>query len=65
MPIKITTMPEQIFIEAYMRWQSEHEGGDIAGKPYFEGGCDALIMLAQMFGASDEWIQKELMGGSD
>lgn len=49
---------EGIFTEAYMKWQSEHEGGDIAGKPYFEGGCDAMIMLAQMFGASEDFIKK-------
>lgn len=52
---------DDIFIEAYMRWQSENERGDIEGKRYFEGGLDALIMLAQMLGYSEEWIQKNLI----
>lgn len=53
---------EKIIIEAYMRWQSEQERGNIEGKRYFEGGLDALIMLAQMIGFSNEWIGKELIG---
>ena len=52
---------EEIFIEAYMRWQSENERGDLEGKKYFEGGMDAIIMLAQMLGISDKWIQEKLL----
>lgn len=52
---------EEVFIEAYMRWQSEHERGDPEGKKYFEGGLDAMIMLAQMLGVPDKWIQENLL----
>ncbi len=52
---------EEVFIEAYMRWQSEQERGDPEGKKYFEGGLDAIIMLAQMLGYSEEWIQNQLI----
>ena len=52
--------PEKIFIEAYMRWEAEYDRGDPNGKKYFNGGLDAIIMLAQMLGCSDDWIKQEL-----
>lgn len=47
--------------EAMIRWRTQNERGDITGKQYFEGGMDSIIMIAQMFGLSEEWIQKELI----
>ncbi len=52
--------PEKIFIEAYMRWEAEHDRGDPDANNYFEGGLDAIIMLAQMLGCSDDWIKTKL-----
>lgn len=48
-------------IEAMIRWKTQYEQGDKEGKEYFEGGMDAIIMIAQMFGLSDVWVQNNLI----